>query len=558
MYSSSILNSSFRRKTGNNNYLISSESDELEEVKNVNVISTPQREQLSDDDYKYYNNKTELNTYFPRPSISLATSVRRTYYIGSSDESEIERNSVEIEDDYSSTFGFQQELDKTFVQPCVHSRSEFEPHYNDLQTNYCSTVGIRRRNYNFNSDDEYNENIPQRPSIKYQSSVRRKNNARKFLNIIDSDTDEDLKQELKNRRSSFCLGPELIDGRNERESSFENDIAWISFESDLNSDLKSSIDSLNCCEWKTALDSFSEREVEKENELAGESNKYNLFSGDEITTPKVIKPVENVVQRKKKSNSETSFVKKRDSLANFWYQIFNKEVFNNKLPYQVPIKWTGRLQRTAAQTLFITGNDNSKRVVIKLSKYVLDCEYRLKKTLLHECCHVAQFLLDSCIKPPHGQVFLKWGKVATKIYPELKVEIYHNYEIIYKYRYQCLRCHQIFGRQKKINNVYEAACSRCNGSIASIGKGTLNELGTTNNNASHETFKEDKNEINKNRQNAYSNFVREKFAEYKRDITQGKTPSRRPPSILKEIAKLWKQAKTESLADRFEKLSINN
>ncbi|KAH8739805.1 SprT family metallopeptidase [Cryptosporidium ryanae] len=565
MYSSLILNSSVKRKTGNNNYLISSESSEFEVEVNENedLINTPQRKgKLLSDDEKCYHNKTEFNLYFPKPSVSLATSVRRKdYYIGSSDEREIEYNSdVEIENDYNSTLKIQQEIDNFFVQPCVHSRSEFEPCVSDLYTNYGGTMGTRRRNHNFNSDEEYNEHLNQRLSIKYQSSVKRKNNSRRLLNIIDSDTDEDLKQEFKNRRSSFCLGPELIDEKSKRSSSLESETAWISFESDFNSDLKnSSVDSFNDYEWKTAIDSLSDMECETKNRDSSDIlDKHNLFSEDETIVPKVIEPAKDKKLNKKKGDEQVSFVKKRNSLVNFWYQIFNSKVFNNKLPSHIPIKWTGRLQRTAAQTLFITGNDGSKSVIIKLSKYVLDCEYRLKKTLLHECCHVAQFLLDSCIKPPHGQVFLKWGKIATRIYPELKVEIYHNYEIIYKYRYQCLRCHQIFGRQKKINNTYEAACSKCNGNIAFIGKGTLSGFSNYNNNESCEASEKSKNKVNKNKQNAYSDFVKEKFAEYKRDIFQGKTPSRRAPSILKEIAKLWNKTKTESLSDKLEKLSINS
>ena len=41
---------------------------------------------------------------------------------------------------------------------------------------------------------------------------------------------------------------------------------------------------------------------------------------------------------------------------------------------------------------------------VELSSKVVDCEDRLQRTLAHELCHVAAWLLDQVSKPPHGQV----------------------------------------------------------------------------------------------------------------------------------------------------------
>ncbi len=41
---------------------------------------------------------------------------------------------------------------------------------------------------------------------------------------------------------------------------------------------------------------------------------------------------------------------------------------------------------------------------VELSSKVVDCEDRLQRTLAHELCHVAAWLLDHVSKPPHGQV----------------------------------------------------------------------------------------------------------------------------------------------------------
>lgn len=41
---------------------------------------------------------------------------------------------------------------------------------------------------------------------------------------------------------------------------------------------------------------------------------------------------------------------------------------------------------------------------MELSSKVLDSRDRLRRTLVHELCHVAAWLLDHVAKPPHGEV----------------------------------------------------------------------------------------------------------------------------------------------------------
>jgi predicted SprT family Zn-dependent metalloprotease len=42
---------------------------------------------------------------------------------------------------------------------------------------------------------------------------------------------------------------------------------------------------------------------------------------------------------------------------------------------------------------------------IELSCKVVDSEYRLMNTLVHEMCHAATWLIDNTSKPPHGPQF---------------------------------------------------------------------------------------------------------------------------------------------------------
>ncbi|KAF7456643.1 hypothetical protein HWI79_2812 [Cryptosporidium felis] len=564
MRPSVTLSSSVRRRFYGNNYAISSGS----EVENEN-LNTPVRILNTNLNKEYcHSDSSGFNKSSSRPSICLTTSVRRKiYHVDSSDESFTEEP-LEV-------------TQKSPLQPCINFKSEFEPN----NTPSFSAIIYRRRNYVQSSEEEDPGISNSRPSIKYQSSVRRKNYSKKIYTVIGSDSDEDSYSELFNRRSSLCLGPELINEVNCLNGTPESRSVWKSIDSELDiSGRGSSPESFQEFEWKTAFSSYdfndekeeredfiattqadeyrgkvgAEGEMEQNYDLKKEEKKeYNLFS-DDLDLKEEIKDRKKRNRKKGLMNGEkqAEFVRQRTYLAKSWYQRFNQQVFRNRLPEEVPIKWTGRLQRTAAQTLFITNIDGSRKVVIKLSKYVLDSEFRLKKTLLHECCHVAQFLLDFCIKPPHGQIFLKWGNLATRIFPELKVEIYHNYEIIYKYRYQCMRCFQMFGRQTKINDETKIVCSICNGTVIFIGKGAI-----SNNNRSLEQ-KPQTGDMqltpvrHKPNNNPYSAFVKEKFAHFKREMREGITPSRRAPSIMKEIAKLWKQKKSSDLISEFEKLSI--
>ncbi len=44
---------------------------------------------------------------------------------------------------------------------------------------------------------------------------------------------------------------------------------------------------------------------------------------------------------------------------------------------------------------------------------VLDCEEKLLRTLCHEMCHAAAWLVDHVGKPPHGPVFRRWVRAAS-------------------------------------------------------------------------------------------------------------------------------------------------
>lgn len=71
---------------------------------------------------------------------------------------------------------------------------------------------------------------------------------------------------------------------------------------------------------------------------------------------------------------------------------------------------------------------------VELSSKVLDCFGKLERTLCHELCHVAAWLVDHTAKPPHGAVFKAWADRAMRLYTHLDITTCHAYEIFYPFR----------------------------------------------------------------------------------------------------------------------------
>ncbi len=72
---------------------------------------------------------------------------------------------------------------------------------------------------------------------------------------------------------------------------------------------------------------------------------------------------------------------------------------------------------------------------VELSSKVLDCFSKLERTLCHELCHVAAWLVNHTAKPPHGPVFCAWAGKAMALYSHLDITTCHAYEIFYPFRW---------------------------------------------------------------------------------------------------------------------------
>jgi len=140
---------------------------------------------------------------------------------------------------------------------------------------------------------------------------------------------------------------------------------------------------------------------------------------DVETTRRSPHPKNNGKQANALASSKSTkklFQKQRDQLTTSTFEEFNTKAFNSALTL-VPITWSNRLRKTAGVTYLkqIKHHSSPKRTAhIELSCKVVDNEYRLRSTLLHEMCHAAAWLVDGIHNPPHGPSFKTWANRAMK------------------------------------------------------------------------------------------------------------------------------------------------
>ena len=95
----------------------------------------------------------------------------------------------------------------------------------------------------------------------------------------------------------------------------------------------------------------------------------------------------------------------RETLSSTLTSEYVQNVFSGRI--SVDVTWSKRLLTTAGVTR-LKKRGVVRTASVELSVKVLTDVERLKSTLLHELCHVAQWTLDNNKAPSHGKVFEKW------------------------------------------------------------------------------------------------------------------------------------------------------
>jgi hypothetical protein len=105
------------------------------------------------------------------------------------------------------------------------------------------------------------------------------------------------------------------------------------------------------------------------------------------------------------AKAAAAFRRDRAALSAAVFADLNARVFGGRLPADLAITWNARLATTAGLTHYARPAAGAPTARVELSAKVVDSAARLERTLAHELCHAAAWLLDGVAKPPHGAAF---------------------------------------------------------------------------------------------------------------------------------------------------------
>lgn len=284
----------------------------------------------------------------------------------------------------------------------------------------------------------------------------------------------------------------------------------------------------------------SSEKSDSESDRNSENSDYNPSNDSNITDPS--SEIKTNTKSRKLSEilgPESKKISKKflqEKLVHEIYKFYNSQVFKNKLPENLSIKWSNRLNKTAGYCYLgsrMTGRDPvtglakfERTARIELASKVIDDRFKLRDTLLHELCHAASYLIDG-VKDGHGNFFKKWGRHCNELLPDIPVvSRCHSYQINYKFVYVCSRCGQNYGRHSKSIDVGKKCCGICKGKLElKDRKGKVVKEGLDKENAASSSAP---------KVNPFADFVKNN---YKRE--KGVTHS----EVMKMLSEKWKQLK---------------
>lgn len=157
------------------------------------------------------------------------------------------------------------------------------------------------------------------------------------------------------------------------------------------------------------------------------------------------------------------YKQRKEELALRLFHLYDERVFEKALS-AVPVRWNKKLLTTAGRCVNMS-RLGQRSAEVELSEKVLTSADRLRCTLIHEMCHAAAWIVDG-EKKGHAGHWKKWTERAVRVLPELpKITVRHDYNIEYKYTYQCVKCTaktQMHSKTKKAENI---RCRFCHGDI---------------------------------------------------------------------------------------------
>jgi len=417
----------------------------------------------------------------------------------------------------------------------------------------------------FTLSDADDESIIQSTSPKKKRSTRLRNSKAKSLQILDNNDDDS--EDLKSTTSSEEEWIELSSDEEEAAPKQDLTVVILSDDDDLeesesedDADIHSAFTISSNDDDDSGISSSDDESVgpsfRKTTKGKKLTTKKTSLGGERTTRkpsttakPTKTKPKENTKPKRTKSSQKSSttaaFRKNRSNLTKHTFAEFNQQAFGGALS-SVEVTWSNKLNTTAGITRMRgklgKNNADSRVASIDLATKVIDNEEHLRSTLLHEMCHAAQWLVDGCHKPPHGDVFKKWGNIAMRKIRDVEVTTTHDYEISYKFAWACTgaNCNVVIKRHSRSVDVNMQCCGRCKGKLIEIE--VPGSKGDTAKNGKHTPKKARK-------ASAYSLFVKSESANVRKRLAKERSCTPKSVSqadVMKEVGRLWRMKKEKS------------
>ncbi|KAF5392636.1 hypothetical protein D9757_002132 [Collybiopsis confluens] len=167
------------------------------------------------------------------------------------------------------------------------------------------------------------------------------------------------------------------------------------------------------------------------NSVSGVSLTLNV----RLASPSRISPTKRTPRTGKKAR-EAAKLERLKTYAKDRFTYLNEKVFENKIPTATLLVWNPRFRTTAGKATYkrqVASHaiDRHGAVLsqIELGTKILDDEERIDRTLSHEMCHLASWIISAKIDENHGQIFKAWAAKVEKDCPGIVVSTTHDYEI---------------------------------------------------------------------------------------------------------------------------------
>ncbi|KAF5237350.1 hypothetical protein FAUST_6093 [Fusarium austroamericanum] len=205
-----------------------------------------------------------------------------------------------------------------------------------------------------------------------------------------------------------------------------------------------------------------------------------------LMLPPVTKsPKKASLKKDSKKETKKSFAARKHALAESFLLELDSKITQGRIAELaeptggVKLVWTKTLNTTAGRACWrreiirTTRKADGEQISvnykhhasIELAEKVIDDEHRLLNVMAHEFCHLANFMVSGVTTNPHGREFKVWAAKCSAVFGDRGIEVTtkHNYDIDFKYVWECDECATEFKRHSKSIDPKRHRCGSCKG-----------------------------------------------------------------------------------------------